>query len=134
MPAKDRSKRLKSYQDKFLRHWLAAFRNVSTKGIHLTAGQLRLVIRILNAALRSNRFAVTFSSELAMTAAYLSRSKLYEAHSALSDLHIITATNDGKGNWVYELLDPETRKPFAGAARLGEPVIIEDEWGSFELQ
>lgn len=130
MPVRDRSKRLNKYQEDFKRHWFAAFRNTSARVGSLSPGELRLAMRILDASLLKGRFAIRIGNGQLAEAVALSRSKLYAARSALVSLHIIAATKDGEEHWVYELLNPTTRKSFPGAAGVDEAVTIEEEWGN----
>jgi hypothetical protein len=128
MPAKDRSKRLKKYQDAFRRHWFAAFNNVASKAGTIQPAELRVATRILQASLRKGRLAVKISDADLQKASKVTRSGLYATRSALVGLDVMAATKDGD-HFVYELLNPATGKSFPGVTGADDPVIIEDDWG-----
>ncbi len=128
MPAKDRSTRLKKYQDNFRRHWFAAFNNVASKTATIQPAELRVATRILQASLRKGRLAVKISDADLQKASKVTRSGLYATRATLVGLDVIDATKDGD-HFVYELLNPATGKSFPGGTGSDSPVTIDDDWG-----
>jgi CRP-like cAMP-binding protein len=128
MPSKDRSKRLKSYQETFRRRWFAAFNNVASRAAAIQPAELRVATRILQASLRKGRLAVGISDADLQKAAKVTRSGLYAVRSALVNLDVIRATKNGD-HFVYELLNPASGKSFPGETGTDSPVTVEDEWG-----
>ena len=128
MSAKHRTKGLKKHQEDFRRHWFTAFRNVAAHADgSITPGELRLGMQLLAASLFKGKLTVRIADDQIKKAAKLTRSRLYVAHAALADRHIIApAQKNAEGYWIYELLNPATSKPFPGETGA---VTVDDDWG-----
>lgn len=90
--------------------------------------ELRVITRILRAALRKGRLAVTIDDAGLQKAANVSRSSLYDSRAVLVAGKVITVDTAGD-HPVYRLLNPDTGKLFPGESGVDAPVTIDDDWG-----